>query len=252
MQIMRSIESINPRYRSVFTRLTVHHVATFENLLDLIRNEQATHPDISVFITLDDLGQALYTSMHATESDELEIVTDDLDFLGDTRAEEARELRQFAHTSAQLAAPGLRRTWADLRGTREGTAETVDALVAMNDNPVEVLDDVILVMHVPADDETAAIAAVPNGYFSDDWNIFENHAVAQHLANGYGYRPLGIGASWIGFVREAPLAAPDAKRLVADLTEIYGAPEAPGWESLGAVLTRQATLFLGYTDGFEE
>jgi len=252
MQINRSIESIHPRYRSIFTRLTVSEVATFSSLSDLVRSEQIAHPQISVFITLDDLGQALYTSMHATESDELEIATDDLDVLDDTQAEEARELRQFAHTSAQLARPELQRTWADLRGTREGTAEAIDALVAMNENPVEILDEVVLVMHVPSADATSAIAAMPNGYFSDDWNIFDNHAVARHLADGYAYRPLGIGASWIGFIREAPLSVEDAGRLVVDLAEIYGAADAPAWGSLRAALTGQTTLFLGYTDGFDE
>lgn len=252
MQINRSIESIHPRLRSVFTRLTVREVTTFSNLLDLVRSEQAAHPEVSIFITLDDLGQALYTSMHATESDALEIDTDDLDFLGDPQAEEVRELRQFAHTSAQLAEPDLRQSWADLRGTREGTANTIDALVAINDNPVEVLDDVLILMHVPVEDVTAAIAAIPNGYFSDDWNVFQNHAVARRLAHEYGYRPLGIGASWIGFIRDVPLSDEDADRLVGDLTEIYGSPDAPGWARLGVVLTGQTALFLGYTDGFDE
>ena len=42
-------------------------------------------------------------------------------------------------------------------------------------------------MHVPTDDRTTAISALPNGYFSDDWNTFQHHAV--HAISGV-YRQL--------------------------------------------------------------
>ena len=252
MQISRSIESVPPRYRHVFGQMIVREVTEFSAFLDLVRREQAENPDVAVFITLDDLDQALYTSMHATESDDLEIDTDDLDFLADPQAEEVSQRRQFVHTCAQLAAPGLRVAWSDLRGSREGAADDIDALVAVNSDPLKVIDDVVVLLHVPVHDRTAAIAAIPNGYFSEDWNTFQNHAATRHLADAYGYRPLGIGASWIGFVRDEPLSIEAAAALVAELATVYGAPDSAGWNRLAAELTRQSTLFLGYTGNFAD
>lgn len=254
MQTTRAIDSLAPRYRHVFARAAIREAASMSEFLALVRREQEEHPDVTVFVTLDDLDQALYTSMHATESDTLEIDTDDLDFLGDPAADEVFQRRQFSHTVSQLGNPELRVAWTALHATREGGADEIDVLPTVNDRPVDILDDLILLLHVPvpADDPTVAIAAVPNGYFSDDWNVFENHAVARHLADGYGYRPLGIGASWIGFIRPEPLSPEEAERLVAELIAVYGAAKATGWGRLRGVLTREPTLFLGYTENFAE
>lgn len=252
MQTDRTSGSLPPRYQSVLTRVVVRDVTALDDLLDLVRAEQAAHPDVAVFITLDELDQAMYTSMHATESDALEISTDDLDFLEDPGADEVRERRQLARTTDRLAAPGLRVAWADLRGTRESTADEVDALARTNESPVDLLDDVVLLMHVPVEDPTAAIAGLPNGYFSEDWDVFQNHAVTRHLAEHHGYRPLGVGASWLGFLRDQPPTLEQARALVADLTELYGSADAEAWTRLTDVLTLRTTLFLGYTGNFAD
>lgn len=252
MQLSRSIEALPERYRHVFAGAVVRDASSMTELLALVRDEEAAHPNSAVFVTLDDLDQALYTSGHATESDELEVDTDDLDFLGDTGADGVLQLRQFAHTSAQLARPELRVEWASLAGSRKVAPEGIDVLATINNDPTPLLNDVVLVLHVPVDETTDAIAALPNGYFSDDWNVFQNHAVTRHLATGYGYRPLGIGASWLGFLRDTSLTTKEAATLVAELTELYGCPDAPGWIRLTEALTRSSTLFLGYTDNFAE
>lgn len=252
MQTDRSPGSLPPRHQSVLTQAVLRDVTVVEELLDLVRAEQAAHPDVAVFVTLDQLDQAMYTSMHATESDLLEIPTDDLDFLEDPHADEVRERRQLARTTAQLAAPDLRVSWSDLRNTQQGSEADLDALVAANDAPADLLDDVLLLLHVPVDDPTAAVAGLPNGYFGEDWDVFQNHAVARHLAAGYGYRPLGVGASWVGFLRDQPLDAVQASALVAELSEVYGFAGATAWERLAEVLTRRPTLFLGYTGNFAD
>jgi hypothetical protein len=252
MLISRETQLLPPRYRNIFARLVIREVSDITEVVDLVRSEQAQHPHASIFVTLDDLDQALYTSMHATESDELEIDTGDLDFVNDQDADELAQQRQFAHTTAQLANPELRQSWGQLRGSRETDAAGIAALAAMNDSPTGVLDEVTILMHVPTDDRTTAIAALPNGYFSDDWNTFQHHAVARHLAKRYQYQAFGIGASWAGYLRDTPLLADDAAQLVSDLAELYGCADAPGWQLLSEVLTRQCTLFLGYTDNFAD
>lgn len=252
MQISRDTEALPARYRHIFAAAVVRDVSSMTELRELVRAEEAAHPSSVVFVTLDDLDQMLYTSGHATESDELEVDTDDLDFLGDPDADRVLQRRQFAHTSAQLTRPELRVEWASLAGSRAGTPEDIDVLVRVNDAPVSLFDDVVLVLRAPVDEAADAIAVLPNGYFSDDWNVFQNHAVAWHLSDGYGYRPLGIGASWLGFSRDSPLGGEEAAALVAELTALYGFPDAAGWARLAEVLGRSTTLFLGYTDNFAE
>ena len=252
METTSDLDQLAPRYRHVFARMIVSEVTDFSELLALVRAEQAANPGTTVFLTLDDAGQAFYTSGHATASAELEVPVDDLDFLADPAAEDALQHRQFAHTSAQLARPDLQVPWADLRGTRESEPGELTVLAERNEDPAGLLDDVVLLLHVPAADPTAALAALPNGYFSVDWNVFQNHAVTRRLAAGYGYRPLGIGASWLGFVRDEPLPPGDAGRLVGELAEIYGSPGAEGWGRLGKSVTERETLFLGYTENYAE
>jgi hypothetical protein len=239
MLISPETQLLPPRYRNIFARLVIREVSDITELVNLVRGEQADHPQESIFVTLDDLDQALYTSMHATESDELEIDTGDLDFVNDQDADEMAQQRQFAHTTVQLANPELRQSWGQLGGSRETDAAGV-------------LDEVTILMHVPTGDRTTAIAALPNGYFSDDWNTFQHHAVARHLAKRYQYQTFGIGASWVGYLRDTPLLADEAAQLASDLAELYGCADAPGWQHLSEALTRQCTLFLGYTDNFAD
>jgi hypothetical protein len=252
MRIERLTDESRGFRTSVLAQAKVTGAIEFPSLLELVRSERISYPDAAVFVTLDDLGQALYTSMHATESTELEIEVDDLDFERDPVAVRRGTLRQVAHTARMLAVAELRRRWSDLADTRECPPEWIATIAAVNANPASIVDDEVHVLNVPVADALMAIAGLPNGYFSDDWDTFDNFAVTSHLAATYHYRPLGIGASWIGFERDAPLSLTQARQLVGELTPIYGNPDAPGWFALIDALTSQPTLLLGYTDDFGE
>ncbi|MFE4500045.1 hypothetical protein ACFRFQ_09270 [Rhodococcus sp. NPDC056743] len=241
----------NPRM-SVLTRARLSDVQDIDDILTLVSAERAAHLDARVFITLDDLAQASYTSMHAGEADDLEVATDDLDFLNDIDAQRRFELRQVAHVAAQLTKSELIPSWGELHGTRECPPDCIDRMAEVNDAPSTILDDEIRVLHVPVRDSLAAIAGFPNGYFSVDWDTFQNYTVTRHLADAYGYRPLGIGASWIGFERNTPLSLIQANELIEELKPIYGSIDALGWARLVNTLTRRRTLFLGYTENFAD
>lgn len=252
MKIDRIPDGAQDPRTSVLTRARLSDVQDVDDILTLVSAERAANLDSRIFITLDDLAQASYTSMHAGEADELEVATDDLDFLNDPSAQRRFELRQVAHAAAQLGRSELIPSWDELHGTRECPPDWIDRMAAVNDDPSTILDDEIHVLHVPVRDSLAAIAGFPNGYFSVDWDTFQNYTVTRHLADAYGYRPLGIGASWIGFERDTPLSLLKANELIEELKPIYRSIDAPGWTRLEDTLTRRRTLFLGYTENFAD
>lgn len=101
------------------------------------------------------------------------------------------------------------------------------------------------------------IAGQPNGYFSADWDSFQNHAIHQHLAVRHGYQLYAMGASWMAFVRLQPPNAEQALALVADLRDLYAGGHDdvlahPAWQTLQSVLQSQCGLVLGYTEDMAE
>ena len=195
--------------------------------------------------TLDDVNQCVYTSGHAADKHGLGVDGD-----SDAPPTDAQ------WTQACLAAfddPARSVEWSSLGGTLSVTADDLGALVAANDDPDALLDSVSYVQRVPVPRNDLLIAGLPNGYFSGDWDPFQNHAVIRRLAQS-GYRFVAIGAAWLGFVRPAPLSRDEAVRVVGDLAETYGDVEGAGshWSALAELLTRRRTLVLGYTEDFAE
>ena len=225
-------------------------VATFAELLGVLGELRAEHGPARLLCTLDDVSQCAYTSGHAALDDRLWLDDGDPgdeDHAARRRADDART----AHIAAALDDPGPRVTWDELPGERLGGEADVAALVGVNRNPDAVLDDVVLVQRVPVSRDDLALAAIPNGYFTADWNVFQNHAIIRRMAT-HGYRPLGIGASLLGFDRAAAPSADEALAVVADLKHLYGAPGATGWAELTALLPRRPLLLLGYTENFPD
>ncbi|RZL61482.1 MAG: hypothetical protein EOP81_16715 [Variovorax sp.] len=234
----------------------VHTLAEVLACLDELRRAQ---PDTRFLCTLDDLSQCCYTSMHACEDDRLLADDEDsnVDF-DDPMAVHAFEAARLAHVQTQLDLPALRQDWRDVAGTLVISAEDVGVLVDMNQSPDKVIahDDVVYVQRVPVPRDDLLIAGLPNGYFSSDWDVFQNHAVIRHLEAAHGYRIFGIGASWLGFVREECPDVAEARALVDDLAALYAPQDAAAavaaWSELASLLTSRKTLLLGYTENFAE
>jgi hypothetical protein len=225
-------------------------VGTFTELLGVLAELRAEHGPARILCTLDDVGQCAYTSGHAAEDDRLWFDEDDPDNDDPSvrrRADDARA----AHVAAALEDPGPRVAWDDLPGARLGGEADVAALIEVNRNPDGFLDDVVLVQRVPVPRDDLAIAGIPNGYFTADWNVFQNHTVIRRMA-GHGYRHIGIGASLLGFDRAATPSTDQAQAVVADLKHLFGAPGAAGWAELAALLPERRMLLLGYTENFPE
>ncbi|UOX90706.1 hypothetical protein MUY14_08795 [Amycolatopsis sp. FBCC-B4732] len=225
-------------------------VGTFTELLGVLARIRAEHRPARILCTLDDVSQCAYTSGHATEDDRLWFDDGDIDHddpIARRRADDGRAAR----IAAALDDPGQQFPWQKLPGDRLGGEADVAALVEVNRNPDGFLDDVVLIQRVPVARDDLAIAGIPNGYFTSDWDVFQNHTIIRRMA-AHGYRLLGIGASLLGFDRPAPPAADKAEAVVADLQHLYGAPSTESWAELAALLPQRQLLFLGYTENFPD
>ncbi|MEF8688866.1 UNVERIFIED_CONTAM: hypothetical protein NO986_15470 [Comamonas sp. A-3] len=230
---------------------------TLDEVLERLDALRAADPAHRYLCTLDDVSQCSYTSGHASQDERLYLDSpDDMDW-EDPAQEQALTLASLQHRVAQLQRPELVQDWAQVCGTLLLAAEDVDALLQANRRPEVLLDEVVYVQCLPVPDDELMIAGQPNGYFSADWDSFQNRAVIRHLAAQYGYRFFGMGAAWMGFVR---CSLPDAAlvdRLIEDLRMLYGqgqdeVREHAGWAQLASVLLSRRTLMLGYAENLAE
>ncbi|MFG6443793.1 hypothetical protein ACFXQA_00805 [Microbacterium sp. P07] len=226
----------------------VEDVESLDEVLALLVDLRAELAPARVLVTLDDVAQCTYTSGHAGEDERLSPPLDDIDW-DDPTAVAEREEATVQFISTQLDRPEFAAEWASLSAVRGLDPREVEALVHLNRDLDEVLDDTVIVQRVPVARDDLVIAGMPNGYFTSDWNTFQNHAIVRRLAR-HGYRHFGIGASFLGFDRPAPPAESDVDALVADLVELYGAPTSRYWAELRSILRTHRVLLLGYTEDF--
>ncbi|BCX50681.1 MULTISPECIES: hypothetical protein [Comamonas] len=230
---------------------------TLDEVLERLDALRAADPAHRYLCTLDDVSQCSYTSGHASQDERLYLDSpDDMDW-EDPAQEQALTLASLQHRVAQLQRPELVQDWAQVCGTLLLAAEDVDALLQANRRPEVLLDEVVYVQCLPVPDDELMIAGQPNGYFSADWDSFQNRAVIRHLAAQYGYRFFGMGAAWMGFVRASLPDAVLVDRLIEDLRMLYGqgqdeVREHAGWAQLASVLLSRRTLMLGYAEGLAE
>ncbi|MFI9644040.1 hypothetical protein ACIG87_28990 [Micromonospora sp. NPDC051925] len=240
-------------YRPVdsLSHARLSEIDSLDEVLAFVGGLSAADPGARFLCTLDDLGQCCYTSMHAAEDDRLHTPPGEIDF-DDPRAVHAYHLACLGHVAAQLDNPQFRTNWEEVTGTLPALAADIETLAATNADASAVLDTVVYVQRLPVARDDLLLAGLPNGYFTSDWNVFQNHAVIRRMHESHGYRFFGIGASWLGFVADAPLSAESATGLVADLTDLYGDPEGASgaWRDLATHVQRSTTLLLCYTEEF--
>jgi hypothetical protein len=234
-----------------FSHLVLSQSPRLSEILDCMAEQRAAFPSQRFLCTLDDLDQCCYTSMHASDDARIAFGVDaGEDATSHTEAFAAR-CEVLSHVIERLEWSEHRVEWSTLTGSLSCSDQDVQTLSEVNDDPDSILDDIVCIQRVPVTREDLLIAALPNGYFEADWDIFQNHALARHLRDRFSYRLFGMGASWLGFQREDLLADADVLALIGDLQTVYGSLEsADAWAALGDVLRRRTTLFLGYTEDF--
>lgn len=239
----------------------VENLADFAALLEMYRKLQADHPDKRVLASLDDPGQAVYTSFHAIGKHGLEDTEGhDLSGLGPECFEDGEHLG-YLSTEAELPIllANLQKRAADVGfedacgvlqwegGSVDGPAFP-DALMLDPDGAM--LNDLreVHVQFVSVKSAADALAAFPNGYFTCDLDPMQNYAIAKHLEQTHGMALFGVGASNLGFIRSARLDHPQAVALARDIMKIYQGGPGDAVERLASALTGKDWLLLRYSE----
>jgi hypothetical protein len=222
---------------------TAHDVGTFARLVPLLRTLQAEHPDCRILASLDDLGQASYTSGH----------TIDVNDLDEPNANDGIDsgASAFAIRHANLVARAIGTKFADVTGQLDWGSDDNDP-IAINTHPDQVLmlqhDSAIVIQRVPVARAADALAAFPNGYFTVDLSPMQNHALARHLEDHLGFALFGVGASYLSFWRTAPLDAHEVSSLGTIMATLYADVPSGARDSFATLMRGRDILLVRYTE----
>lgn len=237
-------------------------VPDFEMLREVYRDLQAQHPGERVLATLDDAGQAVYTSCHAIEKHRLDDTEGhDLSALG-PECFDGGEHRGYLTTPAEmpirlanLQARAAQTNFADAGGVLfwegdddEGPA-TPDAVMRDPDAALRTAyQPEFHFQFVPVAAAADALAALPNGYFTSDLTPMQSYAVAQHLERTHAMALFGVGAGYLSFVRDSALTPNEAVALARDIVTLYGKAPGDAVQRLADAITGKDWLLLRYTE----
>lgn len=218
--------------------VTAYGLNTFAQLLALHEQLQRERPDVRVLASLDDLGQAAYTSGHVTDMLQL-----------DGGGEEAAPFPVWlANLEAASEAIGL----AEATGVIDWeTSGDSNDLVTVNADPDAVLlikrQSEVIFQFVPVTAAADAIAVFPNGYFASDLSPMQNLAIARRLEARHGLALFGIGARFLGFRSVEALSALKAAQVAEDVAALYAnAPDDVS--ALARLLEGRDWLLFRYTE----
>jgi hypothetical protein len=252
------IKLLNPQESNrklLFESYLIQGCDSFDKLIEVYQEFKLNNPNKSILVTLDNLGQAEYTSTHAIAFNDLDNIEGyDLSDVDSSAFENGEHIGYLSTPSEFFIQKEnfLKQTIevdfseACNRGLSIDSTELL-TLKKVNTSPIDYIDKQIIVKVVPVKNSYEAIAGFPNGYFSSDLNPFENYALAKLLFEKYGYELFGIGASLIGFVSNRFLEDNQAKELIADLAKLYDTPEEI-FDNLSKIIKNNKLLFIKYTE----
>ncbi|MEP9360342.1 hypothetical protein [Sphingomonas sp. KR3-1] len=238
--------------------VAARNLGSFAALLALHAQLQAEHPEMRVLASLDDRGQAEYTSAHTSETNDLDNVEGhDLSALTPEAFENGVH-RGYLSTPAEfpIRLANLRARAVPVEEVRGCLAWATDGdrndpLVVNRDPDAKLRIDMekeVLFQFVPVAAAADALAAFPNAYFTSDLDPFETHALARHMEAEYGLALFGVGAAYLGFRRADPFDAATAQRLAEDIGTFYAHAQGHAVAALAALLTGRDWLLLRYTE----
>lgn len=225
----------------------IHAIEDWQDVLTYYRQLTNQVAPQKILFILDDISQCEYTSMHASHSEALHF--DDADYFiidgKDVTAEQEEIIYnqimplRIAHYQQQLLKAENQKDIIDIKQkTKFYNDEDYRAILAMNDCPLPMLDidnssapstettdeiiekRVVLVKQAKVSEHSLKIALMPNGYFQSDFNIFENYFLIASL-NKFGYEFMGIGASWLYFIKNDSCSIAGLK-VCEFLQQVYG------------------------------
>ncbi len=232
--------------------VTARHLHSFAALMALHADLSQQNAPHLVLASLDDLGQAGYTSGHVADAQQLADPAD-WDGTGDYPVPPLRDDATLATCLARIEAAGLP-DFPSLGALLPWQADYgVRDLVTVNRDPDDALDLAheahLLFQFVPLATPADMIAAFPNGYFVSDLTPAQNLALARHLEQRHGLCLFGIGARYLGFRRATPFTRAEALSAAEDAVSLYSDVPAGAAASLAKLLDGRNWLLLRYTEG---
>lgn len=247
------------RNEILFDSFIIENLNSFNELLEVYHNYKRNNSEKTIILTLDDLGQAEYTSSHSIMSNDLD-ETEGYDLSGiDKACFEDGEHIGYLSTPSEffIRKQNFLKQTEDIDFVsvceRELTIDEdeISILEKINQSPFEYLDQQLILKIVPVEKPYEGICGFPNGYFSSDLNPFENYALAKHLFEEYNFELFGIGASLLGFIRNENLEENKLKELILDLSKLYNTSETV-FEKFVEIIKNNKYLFLKYIEYLEE
>jgi hypothetical protein len=205
-------------------------------------------PDFCLFSSFDDYDQACYTSGHAMEKYQLDPLYEDDPPEPSCDAKFQAIFKKFKSLTEQS-------NFCDLAGKLIGynDLKAIAFLTKINKDPSLCFDTEMVMQIVPVGNPEDAMAAFPNGYFTDDLTPFENHTLAKHLREKHGYSLIAIGAQYMCFYRREPATKIIATETVTSVATLFEAKVGEQLaEKLGAALIGQQHLILPFGPYQEE
>lgn len=236
--ISHRLKSYNQKETSAFVQLLCEGYQlegnfTLNDICQHIRELRSKHPSNILLATLDDYEQSAYTCGHSIDSHDLDsIISHDLSKLPATVFEEYQgkvehighltltdefpiRYNNFMKEAEQIDIANIRNSleW-DMIGDSKSimTSDHVEFLPLENNSFIQI---------VPVKQSPEAIAAYPNGYFEDDLNPFQNYILSKQILDRFGFDLFGIGATYLGFMRDKMISKNEASQIGLFLEDIY-------------------------------
>ncbi|ENW90064.1 hypothetical protein [Acinetobacter dispersus] len=233
-------------------------IQSWAELLECYRSLKEDVYPKKVFLVLDDRAQAEYTSMHAVEDDRLYV-----DFSDDLRGIEVDDPRweqsyqnvcvpkQLQHYLQQLNDPTQQQRFESLAEKMQHYDQSdLEALIYFNQQLLISRNTETMVKVATVETEALKLAMLPNGYFSCDFDPFENYALIQRMQH-YGFEFIGLGAVLLGWIKTQDFNAEKMDDLMQDLALIYPL-EFRHQEQLKALILKNDYLILPYSESPQE
>jgi len=235
----------------------IHELLDINELVASVKKLAIEHEQFKFIITLDDIAQATYTSMHSIACNSLDdgdwIAKENIDdslmdgnyFRDDLSFEQNFTIRHmgFKHGLIDIKFEDIFDK--DLSLGHDSKKEMIEA----NKNLLSLIDKEVYLLKVPVTNSYEAILAFPNGYFSSDLSPFENYLLAKELEDSYGFYLFGIGASYISFSKGVGFCDSKIASLVDLLIKIYSHENDKALtEFLSESILKQDILTLRYSE----
>jgi len=237
--------------------LRIHDLSDINELLASVKKLTVEHKQSKFIITLDNIAQATYTSMHSIARNSLDegdwIAKENIDdslmdgdyFRDDLNFEQNFAIRRMGFKHGLLDIKFEDIFDKNLSLNHDSKIEMVEA----NKNLLSLMDKEVYLLKVPVTNSYEAILAFPNGYFSSDLSPFENYLFAKKLEEHYGFYLFGIGASYLSFNKGIDFCESKIPSLVDLLIKIYSDKDDELFaEFLRESILKQDILTLRYSE----